>query len=297
MSVHTLEAFIGNTPLVRLQRLPGKTSNTILAKLEGNNPAGSVKDRPAMSMIAGAESRGELKPGDTLIEATSGNTGIALAMAAAIKGYRMVLIMPEHMSSERRAAMRAYGAEIVLVPEKAGMETARDLALQMQARGEGRVLDQFANPDNPLSHYRGTGPEIWRDTQGSVTHFVSSMGTTGTIMGTSRYLKEQNAEVQIIGVQPDGESSIPGIRKWPEAYLPKIFDPSGVDRIMEVSADEAETMTRALGVKEGIFAGPSSGGALAAALKLSAELKDAVIVSIVCDRGDRYLSTGVFPTD
>ncbi len=297
MSVHTLEAFIGNTPLVRLQRLPGKTSNTILAKLEGNNPAGSVKDRPAMSMIAGAESRGELKPGDTLIEATSGNTGIALAMAAAIKGYRMVLIMPEHMSSERRAAMRAYGAEIVLVPEKAGMETARDLALQMQARGEGRVLDQFANPDNPLSHYRGTGPEIWRDTQGSVTHFVSSMGTTGTIMGTSRYLKEQNAEVQIIGVQPDGESSIPGIRKWPEAYLPKIFDPSGVDRIMEVSADEAETMTRALGIKEGIFAGPSSGGALAAALKLSAELKDAVIVSIVCDRGDRYLSTGVFPTD
>ncbi len=297
MSVYTLETFIGNTPLVRLQRLPGKTSNTILVKLEGNNPAGSVKDRPAMSMLAQAESRGELKPGDTLIEATSGNTGIALAMAAAIKGYRMVLIMPEHMSAERRAAMRAYGAEIVLVPEKGGMETARDLALQMQAKGEGRVLDQFANPDNPLSHYRGTGPEIWRDTQGSVTHFVSSMGTTGTIMGTSRYLKEQNAEVQIIGVQPDGESSIPGIRKWPEAYLPKIFDPSGVDRIMEVSADEAETMTRALGVKEGIFAGPSSGGALAAALKLSAELKDAVIVSIVCDRGDRYLSTGIFPAD
>ncbi|MDH3314239.1 MAG: cysteine synthase CysM [Gammaproteobacteria bacterium] len=297
MSVHTLEAFIGNTPLVRLQRLPGKTSNTILVKLEGNNPAGSVKDRPAMSMLAQAESRGELKPGDTLIEATSGNTGIALAMAAAIKGYRMVLIMPENMSAERRAAMRAYGAEIVLVPEKGGMETARDLALQMQARGEGRVLDQFANPDNPLSHYRGTGPEIWRDTQGSVTHFVSSMGTTGTIMGTSRYLKEQNAGVQIIGVQPDGESSIPGIRKWPEAYLPKIFDPSGVDRIMEVSADEAETTTRALGIKEGIFAGPSSGGALAAALKLSTELKDAVIVSIVCDRGDRYLSTGVFPTD
>ncbi len=297
MSVYTLETFIGNTPLVRLQRLPGKTSNTILVKLEGNNPAGSVKDRPAMSMLAQAELRGELKPGDTLIEATSGNTGIALAMTAAIKGYRMVLIMPEHMSAERRAAMRAYGAEIVLVPEKGGMETARDLALQMQAKGEGRVLDQFANPDNPLSHYRGTGPEIWRDTQGSVTHFVSSMGTTGTIMGTSRYLKEQNAEVQIIGVQPDGESSIPGIRKWPEAYLPKIFDPSGVDRIMEVSADEAETMTRALGVKEGIFAGPSSGGALAAALKLSAELKDAVIVSIVCDRGDRYLSTGIFPAD
>ena len=297
MPVLTLESYIGNTPLVRLQRLPGNTSNTILVKLEGNNPAGSVKDRPAISMIEQAESRGEIAPGDTLIEATSGNTGIALAMAAAIKGYRMVLVMPEHMSAERRAAMRAYGAEIVSVPEKDGMETARDLALQMQARGEGRVLDQFANPDNPLAHYRGTGPEIWRDTQGSVTHFVSAMGTTGTIMGTSRYLKEQNDAIQIVGVQPDGESSIPGIRKWPEDYLPKIFDPARVDRIIEVSADEAENTTRALGAEEGIFAGPSSGGAMAAALKLSAELDHAVIVSIVCDRGDRYLSTGVFPAD
>ncbi len=297
MSVPTLEAFIGNTPLVRLQRLPGGSSNTILVKLEGTNPAGSVKDRPALSMIAQAEIRGELKPGDTLIEATSGNTGIALAMAAAIKGYRMVLVMPEHMSAERRAAMRAYGAKIVPVPEKEGMETARDLALEMQARGEGRVLDQFANPDNPLAHYRGTGPEIWRDSRGAVTHFVSAMGTTGTIMGTSQFLKEQNSEIQIIGVQPDGESSIPGIRKWPDAYLPQIFEPERVDRIMEVSADEAQTTTRALGTEEGIFAGPSSGGALAAALKLSAELEDVVIVSIVCDRGDRYLSTGIFPAD
>lgn len=297
MPAPTLEAFIGNTPLVRLQRLPGETRNTILVKLEGNNPAGSVKDRPALSMIAEAESRGELEPGDTLIEATSGNTGIALAMTAAIKGYRMVLVMPEHMSAERRAAMRAYGAEIELVPEKDGMESARDLALEMQARGKGRVLDQFANPDNPLAHYRGTGPEIWRDTHGAVTHFVSAMGTTGTIMGASRYLKEQNDRIQIIGVQPDGESSIPGIRKWPRAYLPSIFDPGRVDRILEVSAKEAETTTRALGATEGIFAGPSSGGALAAVLKLSAELEDAVIVSIVCDRGDRYLSTGVFPAD
>ncbi len=297
MSVPNLEAFIGNTPLVRLKRLPGNTSNTLLVKLEGNNPAGSVKDRPAMSMISQAEARGELNAGDTLIEATSGNTGIALAMAAAIKGYRMVLVMPEHMSAERRAAMRAYGAEIVSVPEKEGMETARDLALQMQANGEGRVLDQFANPDNPLAHYRGTGPEIWRDSGGAVTHFVSAMGTTGTIMGTSRYLKEQDREIQIIGVQPDGESSIPGIRKWPQAYLPGIFEPERVDRIMEVSAEEAEFTTRALGAQEGIFAGPSSGGALAAALKLSAELEDAVIVSIICDRGDRYLSTGIFPAD
>ncbi len=297
MPAPNLEAFIGNTPLVRLKRLPGDTSNTLLVKLEGNNPAGSVKDRPAMSMIARAEARGELSAGDTLIEATSGNTGIALAMAAAIKGYRMVLVMPEHMSAERRAAMRAYGAEIVSVPEKEGMETARDLALQMQANGEGRVLDQFANPDNPLAHYRGTGPEIWRDSGGAVTHFVSAMGTTGTIMGTSRYLKEQNNEIQIIGVQPDGESSIPGIRKWPQAYQPGIFEPERVDRIMEVSAEEAESTTRALGAQEGIFAGPSSGGALAVALKLSAELKDAVIVSIVCDRGDRYLSTGIFPAD
>ncbi len=297
MPVPSLEAYIGNTPLVRLKRLPGDTSNTLLVKLEGNNPAGSVKDRPAMSMIARAEARGELSAGDTLIEATSGNTGIALAMAAAIKGYRMVLVMPEHMSAERRAAMRAYGAEIVSVPEKEGMESARDLALQMQANGKGRVLDQFANPDNPLAHYRGTGPEIWRDTGGAVTHFVSAMGTTGTIMGTSRYLKEQNREIQIIGVQPDGESSIPGIRKWPQAYQPGIFEPDRVDRIMEVSAEEAESTTRALGAQEGIFAGPSSGGALAAALKLSAKLEDAVVVSIVCDRGDRYLSTGIFPAD
>ena len=297
MPAATLEAFIGNTPLVRLQRLPGETSNTLLVKLEGDNPAGSVKDRPALSMIAQAEARGELNPGDTLIEATSGNTGIALAMAAAIKGYRMVLVMPEHMSAERRAAMRAYGATIVSVPEKGGMETARDLALEMQQRGEGRVLDQFANPDNPLAHYRGTGPEIWRDSGGAVTHFVSAMGTTGTIMGTSRFLKQRNSQIQIVGVQPDGESSIPGIRKWPHAYLPKIFEPHRVDRIMEVSADEAEITARALGTEEGIFAGPSSGGALAAALKLSAELEDAVIVSIVCDRGDRYLSTGIFPAD
>jgi cysteine synthase B len=297
MSVPGLEAFIGNTPLVRLRRLPGESGNTLLVKLEGNNPAGSVKDRPALSMIARAEARGEISPGDTLIEATSGNTGIALAMAAAIKGYRMLLVMPEHMSAERRAAMRAYGAKIVSVPEKEGMESARDLALEMQAQGEGRVLDQFANPDNPLAHYRGTGPEIWRDSRGSVTHFVSAMGTTGTIMGTSRFLKEQNGEIQIVGVQPDGESSIPGIRKWPQAYLPQIFEPDRVDRIVEVSADEAETTTRALAAEEGIFSGPSSGGALAAALKLSAELNDAVIVSIVCDRGDRYLSTGIFPTD
>ncbi len=297
MPVPSLEAYIGNTPLVRLKRLPGDTSNTLLVKLEGNNPAGSVKDRPAMSMIARAEARGELSAGDTLIEATSGNTGIALAMAAAIKGYRMLLVMPEHMSAERRAAMRAYGAEIVSVPEKEGMESARDLALQMQANGKGRVLDQFANPDTPLAHYRGTGPEIWRDTGGTVTHFVSAMGTTGTIMGTSRYLKEQNREIQIIGVQPDGESSIPGIRKWPQAYQPGIFEPDRVDPIREVSAEEAESTTRALGAQEGIFAGPSSGGALAAALKLSADLEDAVIVSIVCDRGDRYLSTGIFPAD
>ena len=297
MSVSVLENFVGNTPLVRLRRLPGETSNTILVKLEGNNPAGSVKDRPALSMIAQAEARGEIRPGDTLIEATSGNTGIALAMVAAVKGYRMILIMPEHMSAERRAAMRAYGAQIVSVDEEGGMETARDLALQMQARGEGRVLDQFANPDNPRSHYRGTGPEIWRDTEGRVTHFVSAMGTTGTIMGVSKFLKEKNDAVQIVGVQPDGESSIPGIRKWPEDYLPEIFNPRQVDRIIEVSSEEAENMTRALGVKEGIFAGPSSGGALAAALKLSAELENAVIVSIVCDRGDRYLSTGIFPAD
>jgi len=297
MPYPTLESFVGNTPLVRLQRLPGDTSNTLLVKLEGNNPAGSVKDRPAVSMIRGAEDRGEIRPGDTLIEATSGNTGIALAMAAAIRGYRLLLIMPEHMSAERRGAMRAFGADILLVSEQGGMEAARDLATRMQSEGKGRVLDQFANADNPLAHYQGTGPEIWRDTQSTVTHFVSSMGTTGTIMGVSRYLKEQNADIRIVGVQPDGESSIPGIRKWPEEYLPKIFDARRVDRIIEVSEAEAEDMTRELGVREGIFAGVSSGGAVAAALRLSAEVENAVIVSVVCDRGDRYLSTGVFPAD
>lgn len=297
MPYSTLESFVGNTPLVRLRRLPGNTSNTILVKLEGNNPAGSVKDRPAMSMISRAEHRGEISPGDTLIEATSGNTGIALAMAAAAKGYRMVLIMPEHMSAERRAAMRAFGAEIIPVSEQGGMEAARDLAEQMQSQGKGRVLDQFANPDNPLSHYEGTGFEIWRDTNGDITHFVSAMGTTGTIMGTSRFLKEKNRAIRIIGVQPDGESSIPGIRRWPADYLPKIYDSRRVDRIIEVSSEEAERMTRALGAREGIFAGPSSGGALTAALEISAEVENAVIVSVVCDRGDRYLSTGVFPAD
>ncbi len=291
----TVEACIGNTPLVRLQRLPGKTTNTMLIKLEGDNPAGSVKDRPAYSMIKYAEARGEIKPGDTLVEATSGNTGIALAMAAAIKGYRMVLIMPEHLSLERRQAMRAFGAEIVLVSKAAGMEGARDLAEQMVKEGKGRMLDQFANPDNPRSHYEGTGPEIWRDTQGRITHFVSSMGTTGTIMGCSRYFKEQNPAIQIVGVQPDGESSIPGIRRWPEAYLPKIFDPKRVDRVIEVSQAAAEEMTRRLAREEGVFAGISSGGAVSAALRLSAELQNATIVVIVCDRGDRYLSTGVFP--
>ena len=297
MNFPTLEAAIGNTPLVRLQRLPAAGTNTVLAKLEGNNPAGSVKDRPALSMIKHAEDRGEISPGDTLIEATSGNTGIALAMVAAIKGYRMVLIMPAHMSVERRAVMKAFGAEIILVSKEQSMEGARDLADEMGARGEGKVLDQFSNPDNPRAHYEGTGPEIWRDTAGGITHFVSAMGTTGTIMGTSRFLKQRNSQIQIVGVQPDGESSIPGIRKWPHAYLPKIFEPHRVDRIMEVSADEAEITARALGTEEGIFAGPSSGGALAAALKLSAELEDAVIVSIACDRGDRYLSTGIFPAD
>ncbi|MBI2994316.1 MAG: cysteine synthase CysM [Gammaproteobacteria bacterium] len=291
----TLEACVGNTPLVRLQRLPGKTSNILLAKLEGDNPAGSVKDRPAVSMIRGAEERGEIKPGDTLIEATSGNTGIALAMAAAIRGYRMVLIMPEHMSAERRAAMRAFGAEIILVTKQEGMEGARDLAEKMQQEGKGRVLDQFANPDNPRSHYEGTGPEIWRDTAGCVTHFVSSMGTTGTIMGVSRYLKEQNPAIQIVGVQPAGDENIPGIRRWPPAYLPKIFDRRRVDRIIDITPKEAEDMTRRLAAEEGIFAGISSGGAIHAALRLSAEIEHAVIVTIVCDRGDRYLSTNVFP--
>jgi S-sulfo-L-cysteine synthase (O-acetyl-L-serine-dependent) len=295
MDFQTLEATIGNTPLVRLQRLPGRTTNAVLVKLEGNNPAGSVKDRPAYSMIRHAEARGDIRPGDTLIEATSGNTGIALAMAAAMKGYRMVLIMPETMSVERRAVMKAFGAEIVLVSKAASMEGARDLALAMQARGEGRVLDQFSNPDNPLAHYESTGPEIWRDTQGTITHFVSAMGTTGTIMGTSRYLKEQAAAVQIVGVTPAEGSSIPGIRRWPEAYLPSIFNAASVDRTIEVTQRDAEATTLALAAQEGIFAGISSGGAVAAALSLSREVQDAVIVAIICDRGDRYLSTGVFP--
>ena len=295
MSFKALEDFVGNTPLVRLQRLPGKTSNVILTKLEGNNPAGSVKDRPALSMIRHAEARGEIRPGDTLIEATSGNTGIALAMAAAMKGYRMVLVMPENQSLERRATMKAFGAELVLVSKAAGMEGARDRAEQMQRDGRGRLLDQFANPDNPRAHYEGTGPEIWRDTEGRVTHFVSSMGTTGTIMGTSRFLKEKNPTIQIVGVQPSEGSQIPGIRAWPQAYLPKIFDRQRVDRIMEVSQLDAEDMTRRLAREEGIFCGISSGGATLAALRLSRELENAVIVTIICDRGDRYLSTGVFP--
>jgi len=290
----TLEEFVGNTPLVRLQRVPGQTSNLVLAKLEGNNPAGSVKDRPALSMIQHAEARGTIKPGDTLVEATSGNTGIALAMAAAIKGYRLILIMPENQSAERRAAMKAYGAELVLVTQAQGMEGARDLAAAMEREGKGKVLNQFANPDNPLAHYEGTGPEIWRDTEGKVTHFVSSMGTTGTIMGTGRFLKEKNPAVQIIGVQPSPGSQIPGIRAWSREYLPKIFDARGVDRIMEVSQVDAEDMTRRLAREEGIFCGISSGGATLAALRLSNELRDAVIVTIICDRGDRYLSTGVF---
>jgi cysteine synthase B len=295
MKTRALEDFVGNTPLVRLQRLPGKTSNTILAKLEGNNPAGSVKDRPALSMIRHAEARGEIKPGDTLIEATSGNTGIALAMAAAMKGYRMILVMPENQSLERRATMKAFGAELVLVTQQAGMEGARDLADQMGQEGKGRVLNQFANPDNPLAHYEGTGPEIWRDTEGGITHFVSSMGTTGTIMGVSRFLKEKNQKIQIVGVQPSEGSQIPGIRAWPKEYLPKIFDAKRVDRVMEVTQSEAEDMTRRLAREEGIFCGISSGGATLAALRLSQELSNAVIVTIICDRGDRYLSTGVFP--
>ncbi|OGI40137.1 MAG: cysteine synthase B [Candidatus Muproteobacteria bacterium RBG_16_62_13] len=293
--MRTLEDFVGNTPLVRLQRLPGQTSNVILAKLEGNNPAGSVKDRPALSMIKHAERRGEIKPGDTLIEATSGNTGIALAMAAATKGYRMILVMPENQSLERRAAMKAFGAELVLVSKEASMEGARDLADRMGREGKGKVLNQFANPDNPLAHYEGTGPEIWRDTDGKITHFVSSMGTTGTIMGCSRFFKEKNPKIQIVGVQPSPGSQIPGIRAWPKEYLPKIFDAKRVDRVMEVSQQDAEDMTRRLAREEGIFAGISSGGATVAALRLSQELKNAVIVTIVCDRGDRYLSTGVFP--
>ncbi|HNH34758.1 MAG TPA: cysteine synthase CysM [Rhodocyclaceae bacterium] len=294
-----LEDFVGNTPLVRLKRLPGeenaRRNNVILAKLEGNNPAGSVKDRPALSMIARAEARGSITPGDTLIEATSGNTGIALAMAAAMRGYRMVLIMPENQSVERVQTMKAYGAEMILTPRAGGMEAARDLAEKMVAEGRGIMLDQFANPDNPLAHYEGTGPEIWRDTGGAITHFVSSMGTTGTIMGCSRFLKEQNPAITIVGCQPAEGSQIPGIRKWPEAYLPKIFDRNRVDRTESVSQAEAEEMTRRLAREEGIFAGISSGGALHVALRISAGLRDAVIVTIVCDRGDRYLTTGVFP--
>ncbi len=297
MSIPTIEHFVGNTPLVRLQRLPGSTSNLVLGKLEGNNPAGSVKDRPALSMIVEAERRGEIHPGDCLIEATSGNTGIALAMVAAMKGYRMQLIMPENMSLERRASMQAFGAELILVTVEEGMEGARDLALKMQEKGKGKVLDQFANPDNPLSHYRSTGPEIWRDTGGRITHFVSSMGTTGTIMGTSRYLKEMNPGIQIIGVEPSEGSKIAGIRKWPEAYIPEIFDARAVNRMIEVTQQEAEDMMRRLGREEGIFCGVSSGGAVAAALRISGEVQDAVIVTIVCDRGDRYLSTGLFSAE
>jgi cysteine synthase B len=291
----SIENLIGNTPLVRLQRLPGKTSNILLAKLEGNNPAGSVKDRPALSMILHAERRGEIRPGERLIEATSGNTGIALAMVAAIKGYRMTLIMPENMSLERRAVMKAFGAEIILVSAAGGMEEARDLAKELAARGQGKILDQFANPDNPLAHYVGTGPEIWRDTQGQVTHFVSAMGTTGTIMGVSRFLKQKNPAIQVIGVQPAEGAKIPGIRRWPPEYLPKIYDPAWVDRQMDVTQEEAEETTRRLAAQEGIFCGISSGGAVAAALRLSQEVEHAVIVTIICDRGDRYLSTGVFP--
>ena len=291
----TIEDTVANTPLVRLQRIPGETSNIVLAKLEGNNPAGSVKDRPALSMVVEAEKRGQIKPGDTLIEATSGNTGIALAMAAAMRGYRMVLIMPEHLSVERRQTMRAFGAEIILTPKAGGMETARDVAERMRADGQGVILDQFANPDNPLSHYRTTGPEIWRDTDGGITHFVSSMGTTGTIMGVGRYLKERNPAIAIIGCQPDEGSQIPGIRKWPEAYLPKIYDAKRVDRVELVSQADAEEMARRLAREEGIFAGISSGGACAVALRIAHEVSNATIVFIACDRGDRYLSTGVFP--
>lgn len=291
----TIAEFVGNTPLVRLQRLPGETGNTFLVKLEGNNPAGSVKDRPALSMIENAERRGEIKPGDTLIEATSGNTGIALAMAAAIKGYRMTLIMPDNLSVERRAAMYAYGAELILVSKQQSMEGARDLALEMQAKGEGKVLNQFANMDNPYAHYVSTGPEIWRDTRGEITHFVSSMGTTGTITGTARFLKEQNPAIQIIGVQPEEGASIPGIRRWPAEYLPSIYDASLVDREIDVSQELAEETTRRLAAQEGIFCGVSSGGAVAAAMHLAEELENALIVSVICDRGDRYLSTGVFP--
>jgi len=290
----TIADFVGNTPLVRLQRLAGASSNQILLKLEGNNPAGSVKDRPALSMINRAEQRGEIQPGDTLIEATSGNTGIALAMAAAIKGYRMILVMPDNMTAERKAAMTAYGAELVLVSREDGMEGARDLADSLEKGGRGKVLDQFANPDNPDAHYQGTAPEIWQQTAGKLTHFVSSMGTTGTIMGCSRYFKEQNPAIQIVGLQPMEGASIPGIRRWPREYLPKIYDETRVDRIIDMAQDEAETCMRRLAREEGIFCGVSSGGAVAAALRLSAEVENAVIVAIVCDRGDRYLSSGIY---
>jgi len=292
----TIDDFVGNTPLVKLQRMAGNTTNTILLKLEGNNPAGSVKDRPAYSMITRAEARGDIKPGDTLIEATSGNTGIALAMVAAMRGYKMVLVMPENQSIERRQSMKAYGAELVLTPKDGSMELARDVAMKMQAEGEGIVLDQFGNADNHLAHYEGTGPEIWRDTEGKVTHFVSSMGTTGTIMGTSRFLKEQNPDIKIVGVQPEEGAQIPGIRKWPEEYMPKIYNANAVDELIYVGQKDAENTTRKLATMEGIFAGISSGGALYAALQLSKRVENAVIVSIVCDRGDRYLSTGVYPS-
>ncbi|MDT8429457.1 MAG: cysteine synthase CysM [Pseudomonadales bacterium] len=294
MSFPTIEQQIGNTPLVQLQRLPGQTSNKLLLKLEGNNPAGSVKDRAASNMIQQAELRGEIRPGDTLIEATSGNTGIALAMVCAIKGYRLILIMPDNMSNERKASMSAYGAELVLVSETQGMEGARDLAESMAAQGKGKILDQFANPDNPGAHYLHTGPEIWQATQGTITHFVSSMGTTGTIMGVSRYLKERNPDIQIIGLQPQDGSRIPGIRRWAPAYLPAIFDASRVDRIIDIAQQDAEQTMRQLAIEEGIFCGVSSGGSVFGALQLSAEVKNAVIVAIICDRGDRYLSTGVF---
>ena len=293
----TIESCIGETPLVRLQRLPGNTSNTVLVKLEGNNPAGSVKDRPAVSMISHAEARGDIKPGDTLIEATSGNTGIALAMAAAIKGYRMILIMPSHMSDERKAAMAAYGAELIMVTKEEGMEGARDLAEQMLKDGEGKVLDQFANPDNPLSHYEGTGPEIFNQTGGEITHIISSMGTTGTIMGISRFFRETKPEVEIIGLQPTEGSAIPGIRRWPEAYLPKIYDHDMVDRVIDIEQSLAEEMMRQLARVEGIFCGVSSGGAVAGALQVSARVENATIVAIICDRGDRYLSSGLFMSD
>ncbi len=294
MDFPTIESFVGNTPLVRLQRLPVANNNSVLVKLEGNNPAGSVKDRPALSMIQQAEARGDIQSGDCLIEATSGNTGIALAMAAAIKGYKMILIMPDNMSEERKASMKAYGADIILTPAKGSMEAAIDLAIQMEAEGKGKILNQFANFDNPLSHYTGTGPEIWRDTDGKVTHFVSAMGTTGTIMGTSRYLKEQNPAIEIVGVQPEGESKIPGIRRWPKEYLPKIFEEKRVDRIIEVDQESAENTARDLAAKEGIFCGISSGGAVYAALQVAKQIENAILVAIICDRGDRYLSTGVF---